>query len=239
MKKLKTVLAVSVLVNVLLLGIGGFYLSRHGGVREVKAQWEELTSPDQENPYYINKVSIFKALPDEPVDRAFIGDSLTDHGEFAEYFPGETVINRGIRDDTSEGVLKRIGEVAARTPKQAYIMIGTNDIMQDVKPEKYEKNMRKIVSAFDPGKTQVTLLSILPVNTEISDRPIDNQKVIQYNKIVKKIARDNDARYMNLDRLFTHGQGKMDSAYTVDGIHLNGKGYDEWMEKVKEMEESQ
>ncbi|WP_040226817.1 GDSL-type esterase/lipase family protein [Bhargavaea cecembensis] len=229
MKKLKSVLAVSLLANVVLLGFGGFYWSQSGSV---KAEGEG--SPNYKNPYYINKVSIFKALPDKPVDRAFIGDSLTDHGEFAEYFPGETVINRGIRDDTSAGLLKRIGEVADRAPKKAYIMIGTNDILQGADRKEYEENLRKIVDAFDPAGTQVTLQSILPVNTEISHRKIDNKEVVKYNRIVKKIAKESGAEYLNLDLLITHGEGRMDPKYTVDGIHLKGNGYDEWVEKVKE-----
>lgn len=236
MKKRKTVLTISVLLNVVLVGLAVWYVSLHGGAHYVKAQWESLTSDESANPYYINRVSIFKAAPSEPVDRAFIGDSLTDHGEFAEYFPGERVINRGIRDDTSAGLLKRIDEVADRAPKKAYIMIGTNDIMQGVDRKEYEENLRKIVGAFDPAKTQVTLQSILPVNTAISNREIDNQEVVKYNRIVKKVAADNGLEYLNLDLLFTHGEGRMDPAYTVDGIHLKGEGYDKWIAKVKELE---
>ena len=234
MKIMKAALIVSIALNVLLVGAAAFYIQMNGGERFLKTQWRALTSDQPFNDYYLNQKSVFEAASaDAPVDKVFIGDSLTDHGQFGEYFPGETVINRGIRDDTSYNVLHRIKEVAEREPKEAYILVGINDIMEGIGPEEYEKNVRKIVGAFDHGKTEVTLFSILPVNHDLIGNSIRDEEIAKYNGILRKVAEESGADLIDLHPAFLDDKGQLDQRYTIDGVHLNGAGYDVWMEKMK------
>ncbi len=46
-------------------------------------------------------------------DIIFLGDSITLQGDFGEFFSDKRVPNRGIGNDTSEGVLNRLDEVVS------------------------------------------------------------------------------------------------------------------------------
>ncbi|MCM3087957.1 GDSL-type esterase/lipase family protein [Bhargavaea ginsengi] len=230
---MKKWLVVSVLLNVLLIGAAGFIIYMNGGERFIKAQWRAMTSDKSFSEYYLTKTSVFKESPDAPVDKAFVGDSLTDYGAFGEYFPDERVINRGVYDDTSELVLNRIGEVAGREPKEAFVMVGINDIIKGVKPETYEKNLRRIVEAFDPAVTEVTLFSILPVNHDLVGNSVKDEEISRFNEIIRKVAEENGAEFIDLHSHFLDDKSQLDKQYTVDGVHLNGKGYDIWLEQMK------
>lgn len=230
---MKKWLAVSVLLNVLLIVTAGLIIYMNGGERFIKAQWRAMTSDKSFSEYYLTKTSVFEESPDAPVDKAFVGDSLTDYGAFGEYFPDDRVINRGVYDDTSELVLNRIDEVAGREPKEAYVMVGINDIIKGVKPETYEKNLSGIVEAFDPGITELTLFSILPVNHDLVGNAVKDEEINSFNEIIRQVAEDQGAKFVDLHPHFLDDKGQLDKQYTVDGVHLNGKGYDVWLEQMK------
>ena len=83
-------------------------MNKIGGVEFVKTKMQSTPSPKKDSAYYFTKKSVFEHSTVSEVDKVFIGDSISDYGEFQEYFPGEVVLNRGIRNDYAEGVLNRI-----------------------------------------------------------------------------------------------------------------------------------
>ena len=60
----------------------------------------------------------------------FLGDSITQKIEWADFFPGLTVANRGIGYDTTGGALARLDSVIALKPSIVSCMLGINDIAQ-------------------------------------------------------------------------------------------------------------
>ena len=64
-----------------------------------------------ENPLYIERTSLFQELEIPSKSIVFLGDSLTDRAEWAEFFPDKRIINRGVGGDTTEGVLNRLDEI--------------------------------------------------------------------------------------------------------------------------------
>ena len=62
--------------------------------------------------YYHQRVTLFKLLLKTKNDIVFIGNSITDGGEWNELFTDPAIKNRGISGDISAGVVARIGEVA-------------------------------------------------------------------------------------------------------------------------------
>lgn len=224
----------SLAVNVLLIGAAGVIVNKHGGMGFIEEQFQTIESKEEFPEYYRQKKDIFRALDGEAADKIFLGDSITDHGEFPEYFPDETVLNRGIAEDTTKGVLNRIDEVAARNPKEVYIMIGVNDIAAGVKKETYEKNMKKIVRAFDHGETRVILQSLLPVNNDSFNIDLPNSRVDDFNVILKKVAADNNIEYVDLHTHFEDSKGQLQKEITIDGLHLMGEGYDMWIGQLKQ-----
>lgn len=233
MKTKKVILAVSIALNIVLIGAALWIINAQGGMGFVSEQLKAMGSDKRFPEYYVQKKSIFEALDTKGADKIFLGDSITDHGEFPEYFPDEKVLNRGIAEDTSTGVLNRIGEVAGRNPEEVYIMIGVNDIAAGTSKAAYKKNMERIIQSFDAAKTRVVLQSILPVNTENFNNEISNEKIHEFNETLEQLAGDNEAEYADLHPHFEDERGQLIKAITIDGIHLKGPGYDKWVEQLE------
>lgn len=233
MKKLKILLGLSAVVNLAFIAIAGFVVYKQGGMVFVKEQWVSLTSEQEFPDYYVQKKAIFESLDTSDPDKIFLGDSITDHGEFQEYFPEEVVLNRGIAEDTTKGVLNRIDEVVERNPEEVYIMIGINDIGAGADAAAYEKNMRKIIESFDLAKTRLVLQSILPVNTEDFNNELSNKTVDEFNQVLQKLAEEYSIGYINLHPKFENAEGQLEEQLTIDGIHLKGEGYDRWAAEIE------
>ncbi len=230
----KIILITSLAVNVILIGASLIIINTQGGMDFIKEQFQTLNSNEEFTEYHRQKKDIFEALDGESADKIFLGDSITDHGEFPEYFPEEQVLNRGIAEDTTKGVLERIDEVVERNPEEVYIMIGVNDIAASVKKGTYEKNMQDIVDAFDQKKTRVVLQSLLPVNNESFNNRLPNSRVDDFNEILEKVAAENNIEYLDLHSHFEDNNGQLKKDLTIDGLHLMGEGYDIWMEQLNQ-----
>ena len=236
MKKLKIPLAISLLLNILLLVSGGYLVSKIGGVDSVKAKMEATPSPKKDAKYYATKKSVFEHSEIQQPDKVFLGDSMTDYGEFQEYFPDEVVLNRGIRNDYSKGVLNRVDEVVNRNPDEVYLMIGVNDIRYATAIQDFEENVTSIINAFDSTRTQLFIQSILPVNNGLYGNQVSNKKVKKLNEVLKRIADENGVAYIELHAHFADGSGQLDTKFTGDGLHLNGEGYKLWVELLEKRE---
>lgn len=228
MKKLKFLFILSLVINISLVGVGSIVVYNQGGISVIKTFFSSQEYPD----YYLQKKHLFESFEYETVDQVFLGDSITDHGEFQEYFPGGLVLNRGIVEDDTKGVLNRIEEVVKRNPQEVYIMIGINDIGKEVDVKVYQKNMEEIIQSFDQTTTQVIVQSILPVNNKAYQNKISNQTIDQFNEILQLLAEENGVQYVDLNEHFQNADGQLKKEFTVDGIHLTGKGYDLWMENL-------
>ena len=109
------------------------------------AQLKKPTLPDSIfSTYYHQRVSHFKTLPKTTNDIVFVGNSISDGGEWSELFADIRIKNRGISGDISAGVLNRIDEIADRKPKKVFVMIGTNDLSRNTSTDSIFKNITKI-----------------------------------------------------------------------------------------------
>ncbi|MDX1806058.1 MAG: GDSL-type esterase/lipase family protein [Paenisporosarcina sp.] len=215
LKKWKILFVLSLVINLLLIGVGSFIVNKQGGMAAVKSYF----SSDQYTDYYLHKKRLFESFDYKKVDKVFLGDSITDHGELQTYFPGEVVLNR-------------IDEVVKRNPKEVYILIGINDIGEEVDLDVYQKNMEKIIQSFDTKTTKVIVQSILPVNNKEFRNTISNETVDQFNEALQKLAEENGVQYVNLNQHFETADGQLKKEFTVDGVHLSDEGYDMWMENL-------
>lgn len=232
MKTIKISLAISLILNILLIGSGSYVVNKIGGIDFGKTKVQATSSPKKDAKYYFTKKSIFEQSTIQQPDKVFLGDSITDYGEFQEYFSGEVVLNRGIRNDTAEGVLNRVDEVVERNAEEAYLMIGVNDIRHDTDMQNFKKNVTAIVDAFEGTSTKLFLQSILPVNNGLFGNDVSNEKVKEFNDVLQKIADENGIKYIDLHAHFEDESGQLDKRYTIDGLHLNGEGYKLWIETL-------
>ncbi|MEH7088114.1 GDSL-type esterase/lipase family protein [Priestia megaterium] len=235
MKKVKIVLIISLIVNLVLISGGSLVLYKKGGFEFLKKQVSTATSNQEFPPYYLQKVSIYKTSPVKNVDVAFIGDSITDHGEWNELFPEKVVINRGISNDNTNGVLNRLDEIAEKKPKKIFILIGINDLLYNTDANKIVSNYKRIVKGLkeQSPNSELYIQSVLPVNNEIYGSSIKNEDVKSINSKLKIIAKNEDIPFIDLYSALSKND-QLEEKYTIDGIHLKGAGYEVWKKQIDE-----
>lgn len=98
--------------------------------------------------YNYQKRSLFEQLPIRGNDIVFLGNSITDGGEWAELFNNRHVKNRGISADRSGWLLDRLDPIINGHPKKLFLMIGTNDLAVGIAPEEVAANVEKLLDRF-------------------------------------------------------------------------------------------
>ena len=189
------------------------------------------------SPYYYQKKSHFEHLPNHKKEIIFLGDSITDGCEWSEIFGNKKIKNRGISGDVTGGVLERLKEVTESKPKKIFLMIGINDLARGKTTDHVIKNTKLIIEQIQKAspKTKIYVQSLLPVNDsfgKFKNHVNKNEAVKTINLALKKMAR-NQVVYINLHKAFSDKEGKLNSAYTNDGLHLNGNGYERWAAEIK------
>lgn len=189
--------------------------------------------------YYDQKLSMFEIMPDQDGEVVWMGDSITDGGEWSELFSRKKTLNRGISADNTFGILFRLAEVTKRKPKKIFLLIGINDIARNIPDSVILRNYQKIVTGIQqqtPG-SRLYIQSILPTNNNFSDFKNHQNKIAQIiavNSALQKMCDGKKIVYVDLYSHLTDGAGKLDTRYTNDGLHLTGEGYKKWKQVLLE-----
>jgi lysophospholipase L1-like esterase len=165
------------------------------------------------------RVSQFKTLHTNP-RFVMLGDSMTTLGEWTELLPSNDVSDRGIIQDTSEGVLSRL-DVSAPGDSTVFLMIGANDALEGISTDVTKRNIAAIVHRLSP-KHRVYLQS-----TVLTRFRRANQNILSLDAFEKGLCSSGECQFVDLNRVLTVG-GVIDPSLTVDGTHLNGAGYWRW-----------
>lgn len=232
--KIKNLLLISIILNLAFLVFFWNILYQKGGVDYIKWKLNLGEKPNQtyNSEYYKIKKSMFEVLPSSANEIIFLGNSLTALCNWNELLENPNIKNRGISTDVIEGVLVRIDEVIFSKPKQVFLMIGINDLIQNRSKEKilldYEK-LIKLISEKSP-QTELFIQSILPTDNRTEAKNID---IIEINNALKELSKKYDKPYINLFDLLKTNENKLKPKFTIDGIHLNGEGYLVWKNAIK------
>lgn len=213
-KGISFILAISVLMNVILLG---YLVMKHYSY--------------EKPPFRITingRYNIQQKLSVTDSDIVFIGNSLTDLFPVTEMFHNLHVKNRGVTQSNTFELLSRNDILTNGKPKKVFLMDGINDI-DVIDEEATFKNIEQVIkniSNLSP-KTQVYIESILPV-THIPT----NQIIIKYNLRLKDFCTDQGITYINLFDSFYNGK-QMRHELTYDGTHITGDGYLLWKKLIE------
>jgi len=189
--------------------------------------------------YYAKRLALFKSEPVVENKIIFLGNSITQFGNWRKLLKDSSVINRGIAGDITFGVLGRLDEVIARKPAKLFIKIGINDISKNIPDEIIVENILIMVRKVKMNlpHLQVFVQSILPTNDaakeEYPDAVNKNDHVVNVNSQLMQHAKSFGYTYVDLYSVFTDKEGKLDARYAVDGLHLNDSGYQRWIEMLK------
>lgn len=189
--------------------------------------------------YHQQRVSLFESLPLDTTSIVFIGNSITDGGNWAELFNDLRVKNRGISSDVTAGVMARLDSILAAAPDKIFLMIGINDLSRDVELTEIVANYESIIKRVkeETPTTRLYLQSVLPVNPSFGyfpDHTNKTREVSQLNWHLRRLARLHGAIYVDLWSNFLDVEGYLDSTYTNDGLHLTGAGYLLWRDTIRE-----
>src|ERR1700754_4632915 len=123
----------------------------------------------------------------------FLGNSITEMGNWKKATGDTTVINRGIAGDITYGVLKRLKDITDRQPSKVFLLIGINDIGKDIPDAVIADNDLKIVKEIHTKcpQTKIYVQSILPLNPTMPNFPQHYDKeahVESVNRLLKANA---------------------------------------------------
>ena len=176
---------------------------------------------------------------EEPIDWkreniVFLGDSITEIYPISEIFGNLPIVKSGVSGYTTQDILDRMNSMVYQyNPTKVFLLIGTNDIMNDTKMETREKlvdNIKKIIENIKSNKknAKIYLESIYPINRNMKKEMVaerNNGAIIDINKRLKKYCEDNSITFINMHDELLDKDGNFDEKYTYDGLHPNTLGY--------------
>lgn len=223
MKKYKSVFILVVLL--VLLGISS--------TEKVSAQDKLPYDTTYTFAHYKVRRAFYEGLPNGKHEIVFLGNSITENGDWNEIFRNKNIVNRGIGGDVCFGLLNRLDEVLASKPKSIFLMIGINDIGRSVPVDVIASKIKEILVkiATDSPSTKIYLQSVLPINEDViwyDYMKNKSDKIVLLNDQLKRIAATENIRYLDLYSSFANEKGYLKPAYTADGIHLSAAGYLHW-----------
>lgn len=189
--------------------------------------------------FYYQRATLFEELPISSKDVVFLGNSITNGGEWSELFGSKHVKNRGISGDVCMGVYERLGAILKGKPDKIFLLIGINDVSRGTSADTIVARIGRIVRKVkkDSPGTKLYLQSILPVTDHykmFGSHTCHWQEVKIINEELMRLADREKVTYVDLYSHFVDpATGKMRAEYTNDGLHLLGKGYVKWAEILK------
>lgn len=189
--------------------------------------------------FYYQRATLFEELPVGPKDIIFLGNSITNGGEWCELLNNKHVKNRGISGDVCMGVYDRLSSILKGKPAKIFLLIGINDVNGGASADTIVSRIGKITRKIkkDSPKTKVYLQSVLPVTDHykmFGGHTKHWQMIPQINEGIKQLAEQEKVTYIDLYSHFVDpATGKLNINYSNDGLHLLGKGYVRWAKIVK------
>lgn len=190
-------------------------------------------------PDHYNKMTVvFRSEPKKPGAVIFLGNSITEGGDWKKLLQDSLVLNRGISGDNTFGLLARLDEITRHQPSRVFLLIGVNDLSKNIPPAVVIQNIFSVVGIIRAAspKTQVFVQSLLPVNPGHAKFPKRFNKQADIETINAQLKKYQEAlhyTYIDLFTRFLDASMKLDIRYTYDGLHLNAAGYTHWVGILK------
>ncbi len=184
--------------------------------------------------HYYQRKALFESTPDTENEIIFLGNSITEGGDWKALFPNVNAVNRGISGDVTAGILNRLSEVTSSQPKKIFLLIGTNDLARGKSKSYVVDHVASILHEIqkDSENTEIFLQSILPVNPKVGDKfsghKSNQQLIMSVNRSLEELAKRNNVSFIDLHKRFRNAKGALKPKFTYDGLHLSKQGYKKW-----------
>ncbi|CAN5256763.1 SGNH/GDSL hydrolase family protein [soil metagenome] len=200
-----------------------------------QARYDTLPNLPQ---HYADRLAKFKKEQVVTGKIVFVGNSITEGGNWRKLLKDSSVINRGISGDNTFGVLQRIDEITRHKPSSIFLLIGINDLSKNIPNERIIENIFSIISKIRAGSpgTKIFVQSLLPVNPSVKGfftQFNKHTKILEVNSQLKRFSEVLKYKYVDIHESFIDKGGVLDAKFTKDGLHLNQAGYIHWVEFLK------
>lgn len=188
--------------------------------------------------HYAKLAAAFRAEAKHTGCILFLGNSITEGGDWRKLLKDSSALNRGISGDNTFGVLARLDEIIRHQPAKIFLLIGVNDLSKNIPPAMVIQNIFSIVGRIhaESPHTAIFVQSLLPVNPTHKKFPSRFNKQADIETINAQLKKYPEAlryTYVNLFNSFLDASMKLDLQYTYDGLHLNSAGYQHWVNYLK------
>ena len=194
--------------------------------------------------YFAHYYKRFLQFMDEPAitskDIVMLGNSLTEGGgDWGKRLGKENVINRGISGDEVMGVYDRLHQILPGKPAKLFLLIGVNDVSHDLSTDSIVYRIDQTLARIqkESPDTKVYLQSLLPINESFNRYKRLTNKTYQISEInarLEALAKEKKITFIDLFPLFVEkGTNVLRKELTNDGLHLNDKGYEIWVNAIK------
>lgn len=165
----------------------------------------------------------------------FVGDCLIERFDLPTTYKDYRIYNHGIEGDTTEELSNTLYKrVIKYKPAAVLISIGGHDLRAHTEvKEIYERIIELVKTIKTRSKhTKIFLFSVVPVN--IAHEPFINRAIVEdinnidvelLNYYLKNFARKEGITYLDITKELKNDFNQLTLSYTVDGFHLNQKGY--------------
>ena len=160
---------------------------------------------------------------------AFVGDSITHHGDWQTWFPDRQTHNLGVSGNTTDELIARLDEVVELHPDAVALLIGTNDLGQRKSVEHLVRNVEYLLVTLRKGLpgTRMLVQSIMPRGAEFAERVHDA------NRHLRQFAPSVNAQYLDLWPALAGENEEIDPRFSDDKLHLTAAGYEAWLGELR------
>jgi lysophospholipase L1-like esterase len=162
----------------------------------------------------------------------FMGNSITEGWapHFADMFPGQPYVGRGISGQTTPQMLLRFRQdVVALEPAVVVILAGTNDLAGNTGPsslEMIQDNLASMVEIAQANGIRVVLSSVLPVFEYTWAPGLEPApKIVALNAWMRSYAAANDVVYLDYHSAMADERDGLPPELAYDGVHPTEEGY--------------
>ncbi len=198
------------------------------------------------SPTHETKIIVGNSPKAQTIKYVSLGDSLTEGVGASAYqktYPyllarklssknNVELINLSRAGDTSEDVLvNQLSQALLAKPDLVTLLIGVNDIHNLKSLKEFENNLSQIASSLKNSGARIYILSVPYLGSpKIVYFPYNfllDLRTKQFNTVVKKVATDIKAEYIDLYSL-----SKSVGFYSSDQLHPSDFGYEEWSKSI-------